>query len=365
MRKKVIHIIPDMPPCGAEMVVLTYLRSFKDDPDYQVSVISLSHNQNRLYEKVAESEGLDVIYLNQNIYDNRILSRLRQIKQLHKTLLVERPYIIHIHLSILWFVCLAAVGTKVNKMFHTLHSDPVKTSYGIHVFVDRLFYVLFKVKPFALNEEMKDKANKLFKISTTKVLFNGINIESYNNSHRQQQRERYGITGDCFVLGHVGRFHEIKNHKKIIEVFYEVKKIRPLSKLILVGDGEKMTQIKQLVNSFSLVDDVIFTGTSNEIPKMLSMMDCFIFPSLFEGLGIVLLEAQAAGLRCVVSDTIPKETTVTNKVVRLSLESSSKIWAQTVLGLNDIKTAPISQTIDSYDINNVIKTLKYYYGIDW
>ena len=133
---------------------------------------------------------------------------------------------------------------------------------------------------------------------------------------------------------------------------------------MLVGDGEDMIAIKKLVNSLSLVNDVIFIGASNEVPKMLSMMDCFIFPSLFEGLGIVLLEAQAAGLRCVVSNKVPKETTVTNNVVRLSLESSSKIWAQTVLGLNYIKTAPVSQIFKSYDIKNVIKTLKEYYGND-
>lgn len=364
MRKRVIHVIPDMPPCGAEMVVLTYLRKFKNDPDYRVSVISLSHNQHRLYERAAEMEGLDIIYLNQNILDNRILSRFRQIQQLHKALLVERPYIIHIHLSILWLVCLAAIGTKVNKIFHTLHSDPEKTSYGIHVFVDRLCYVLFKVRPFALNEEMKDKANKLYKINTTRVLFNGINIDLYENKHRSKLREQYGIVEDCFVLGHVGRFNPIKNHRKIIEVFYEVKKMRPLSKLMLVGDGEDMVAIKQLVDSLSLINDVIFIGTSDEVPKMLSMMDCFIFPSLFEGLGIVLLEAQAAGLRCVVSNTVPNETTVTSNVIRLSLESSPKIWAQTVLGLNEISTAPVSQSIESYDIKNVIKTLKEYYGND-
>ena len=364
MRKRVVHVIPDMPPCGAEMVVLTYLRKFKYDPDYQVSVISLSYNQHRLYEQIAEKEGLDVIYLNQNICDNRLLSRFRQIQQLHKALLIKRPNIIHIHLSILWLVCFAAVGTKVNKIFHTLHSDPEKTSYGIHVSIDRLCYILFNVKPFALNEEMKDKANKLFKINTTRVLYNGIDIELYKNLNRRLHREQYGISDDCFVLGHVGRFNKIKNHKKIIEVFKEVIRLKPLSKLMLVGDGEEMTQIKQLVNSLSLVNDVIFIGTSNEIPKMLSMMDCFIFPSLFEGLGIVLLEAQAAGLRCVVSDTVPKETTVTDNVVRLPLEYSPKIWAQTVLGFIDIKTAPISQSIGSYDINNVIKTLKYYYGND-
>lgn len=359
--KNVVHVIPDLPPCGAEMVVLTYLRKFKGSSDYNVSAISLASNKYRLYEQAAEDEGLDITYLEQDIADNGVLTRIKQIKQLHEVLKAKHPDIIHIHLSILWFVCFASLGTGVKKIFHTLHSDPTKTSYGIHILIDRLCYNLFKVVPFALNEEMKEKANKLFKIHNTKVLRNGIDLEQYRNQPRMMLRNLLGISEDCFVLGHVGRFNKVKNHSKIIDVFRDVKKENPQSKLFLVGDGEEMEKIKEKVNSYSLNDDVIFTGSRNDVPQMMAMMDCFIFPSLFEGLGIVLLEAQAAGLKCVVADTVPQETTVTNKVYRLPLDCDSEIWASVVLGKNDMKPTPITQPIELYDISNIITTLKEYY----
>ena len=358
---KIMHIIPGLPPCGAEKVVLNYLQEFGKDSNYEVMAVVLSNNQHRIYERIAEDEGLNIMYLNQNIDDNRPKSRIKQIIQIREAFKAVKPDVIHIHLSILWMICLASIGIGVKKMFHTLHSDPQKTSYGLHVYVDRFCYKLFNVRTLALNQEMKEKADLLFHLDNTLVLRNGIDIESYSNQPRIELRQDFGIPVDCFVLGHVGRFNKVKNHTKIIDVFKEIKKSKPLSKLLLVGDGEEMGRIREKVNSYSLSDDVIFTGSRNDVPQMMAMMDCFIFPSLYEGLGIVLLEAQAAGLKCVVADTVPQETTVTDKVFRLPLDCDSEIWASTALGRNDLKPAPINQSIEAYDISNVIATLKEYY----
>ncbi len=350
-----------MPTGGAEMVILSYLRFFKDDRDIQMHLISLSSNKNRLYERMAQSEGLSISYLNQDIMDNTIVSRIKQIIQLRHAIKAFSPDIIHIHLSILWMVCFAAIGTGTKKKFHTLHSNPEKTSYGKHVYVDRFCYVFFKVRTIALNKEMAEKTNQLFHINNTLVLRNGINLDSYHNQPRSELRRKYGIPDDCFVLGHVGRFNKVKNHRRIIEIFKIVKLRHPNSKLLFVGDGEEESLIQQRVEEIQLKEEVIFMGARNDVPSMMAMMDCFIFPSLYEGLGIVLIEAQAAGLKCVVSDTVPKETTVTDKVYRLPLASDSEIWASVVLGNNDFKPAPITQPIEQYDISNVIAILKEYY----
>ena len=358
---RIVHVIPDLQPCGAEMVVITYLRKFKSGPDFQMSAISLTENQHRLYERNAEIEGLDITYLGQDIHDNSLFARIKQIRQLHKVLKAEKPDVIHIHLSILWIVCLAAIGVGAKKKFHTLHSDPEKTSYGLHVYVDRFCYKFFKVRTLALNREMADKTDHLFHLDNTLVMRNGIDLDSYKNQPRTKLRKHWGIDENCFVLGHVGRFNKVKNHTKIIEVFSALKKMQPSAKLLLVGDGEDMDKIKNQAAEMHLKEDVIFTGARNDVPAMMSMMDCFIFPSLFEGLGIVLLEAQAAGLRCVVSDTVPEETTVTEKVVRLSLQDSATHWAKAVLGVGNLSYAKAKESLASYDINNIIKTLKHYY----
>ena len=358
---KVVHVLPDLPPCGAEKVVMTYLRLLKKSPDFRVIAISLSKNQHRLYELDAEKEGLCISYLDQNIHDNGVIARFRQVIQLHRALKTERPDVIHIHLSILWMVCFASIRTNVKKIFHTLHSDPEKTSYGLHVYVDRLCYKMFNVRTLALNKEMKEKADHLFHLDNTLILRNGIDLDSYKEQPRAELREQFGIADECFVLGHVGRFNRVKNHSKIIEVFKVIKQKRPLSKLLLVGDGEDISKIKKQIADLRLTDDVIFTGVRSDIPAMMSIMDCFIFPSLYEGLGIVLLEAQAAGLRCVVSDTVPVETTVTEEIIRLPLAMSATDWAAAVLGENGYNPAKVMLPITIYDLNNVIETLKYYY----
>lgn len=358
---KVLHIIPDLPPCGAEMVVMTYLRKFKNDPDFDVEAISLSANQNRLYERQAVEDQLPVSYLGQKIHESGIITRIKQVCQIRKEIKRRRPDVVHIHLSILWMVSLASIGTGVKKMFHTLHSDPEKTSYGIHIYVDRFCYKVFKVRTMALNREMADKTDRLFHLNNTLVMRNGIDIDSYKNQPRAELRKQYGIADDCFVLGHVGRFNKVKNHPKIIEVFQALKQLQPSSKLLLVGDGEDMPKIKQKVAELQLIDDVIFMGARSDVPAMLSMMDCFIFPSLFEGLGIVLMEAQAASLRCIVSDTVPEETTVTDKVIRLPLSSGAEMWASAALGKGQFDYAKVKESLAAYDINSIIETLKQYY----
>ena len=358
---RVLHIIPDLPPCGAEMVVMTYLRKFRNDPDFDVEALSLSANQNRLYERQAMEEQLPVSYLGQKIHESGIITRIKQVRQIRQEIKKRRPDVVHIHLSILWMVCLASIGTGVKKMFHTLHSDPEKTSYGIHVYVDRFCYKVFKVRTMALNREMADKTDLLFHLNNTLVMRNGINLDRYKGQPRVQLREQFSISDDCFVLGHVGRFNKVKNHPKIIEVFQALKQMQPSSKLLLVGDGEDMPKIKEQVAERNLADDVIFTGARSDVPAMLSMMDCFIFPSFFEGLGIVLIEAQAAGLLCVVAETVPEETTVTEKVIRLPLSSSAEDWASAALGKRKFNYAKVKESLEAYDINSIIETLKHYY----
>lgn len=358
---KVVHVIPDLPPCGAEMVVITYLRKFKEDQKYQVTAISLSGNQHRLYETNAEKEGLNIKYLDQEIHNKGLIARIKQIVQIHMALKAEKPDIIHIHLSILWMVCLASWGLGVKGRFHTLHSDPEKTSYGIHIWIDRLCYSVFKVRPLCLNHEMADKANRLFHRHDVLVLTNGIELNKYQRNKRNEYRELFGFMDSDFVLGHVGRFNKVKNHKKILTVFQCLKRVRPQSKLLLVGEGELQEEVYRQAAHMGLIKDVVFTGARSDVPEMMGMMDCFIFPSTFEGLGIVLIEAQASGLHCVISNTIPAEAIVTQNVARLALDDSDEIWVQAILNEQTFLQSH-HLTLNDYDINHIIDVLKEYYA---
>lgn len=146
-------------------------------------------------------------------------------------------------------------------------------------------------------------------------------------------RRELGIPEDAFVLGHVGRFDEHKNHQLIVDIAVEVAKCEPKTHLLLVGEGRLRSQIEAKVSQIGMSDRVTFTGKRSDIPRlMLGAMDVFLFPSVFEGLGLVLLEAQSAGLPCIFSDVIPEEADVVKPLVqRLSLKQPTSVWVNAVL----------------------------------
>lgn len=358
---RVLHIIPDLGTGGAEMVVLTYLRQSKNIPNVDMTLVSLSNDKGRLYETMVKNEHLPVVYLNQNISDNSVVGRLKQILQIHRFIKKYKPDVLHLHLSILWMVCLAIIGLNIKKKFHTLHSDPSKTSYGKNRIIDKWCYRLFHVRPICLNKEMCDIANRIFGRNDALPLPNGINLELYRQNCRDAYRNEFGIPNNAYVVGHVGRFIKVKNHPLIIRSFAKLKKLRPNAKLVLVGEGDDMEKIQILCSDLGVIEDVIFTGARPDVPQLMSMFDVFIFPSLYEGLGIVLIEAQAAGLRCVVSKHIPHEAFVTNKVCVIDDDNDVDLWASALSDSTFPNAKPLMK-LEDYSTKNVMRRLISYYN---
>ena len=146
-------------------------------------------------------------------------------------------------------------------------------------------------------------------------------------------RQAWVIPANAWVIGHVGRFESPKNHHFLVQVAAEVMRQKPKTYLMLVGEGALRADIEQQVKALGISDRVIFTGALPNIPAiLLGCFDAFIFPSIHEGLGVALVEAQAAGLPCLTSDVVPIEADVVpNLVQRLSLKQSSLEWANTLL----------------------------------
>ena len=170
-------------------------------------------------------------------------------------------------------------------------------------------------------------------------LKNGIETQkyAYNRAIREGKRKELGIT-DNFVIGHIGRFMQQKNHAFLIDIFSAVKKMNPKAKLLLVSEGRLMDEIKQKVSSLGLQNDVLFLGFRNDINELMQAMDVFVLPSLWEGLPFTLVEAQAAGLPCVISDVISDESIVTDLIKKESLKQSAEIWAKKILNVYDETT---------------------------
>lgn len=147
---------------------------------------------------------------------------------------------------------------------------------------------------------------------------------------RQNKRRELGL-GDHPCILHVGRISRQKNPLGLIDIFEAVHRRCPEAVLLSVGDGEMMDQFRRYIADKGLDDAVICLGTRNDVPEIYSAADLFLFPSLYEGLGIVVLEAQAAGLPCVISDTIPSDVSVTGLVSCVSLDASPDIWAEQII----------------------------------
>jgi len=197
------------------------------------------------------------------------------------------------------------------------------------------------------------------------ILKNAIDTKKYIYDHntRLDKRKELQIE-DKFVIGHVGRFSTPKNHDLLIEIFNVVHNKNKNTILLLVGDGELRPIIENKVKELGLINSVIFMGVRSDIPEILQAMDLFLFPSLFEGLGIVAIEAQAAALPCIVSDSIPKEAHITDLIQSLSLSNSLEEWAEPILNYSDThERSNMQKEIDSsgYDINRTVHWLQNFY----
>lgn len=170
--------------------------------------------------------------------------------------------------------------------------------------------------------------NKAFDQGEVKIIHNAIDVEKFKFDEvaRKKLRKEFGIKDSTVVIGHVGRFVQQKNHAFLVDVFKEYHKKNPDSKLLLVGSGPLEDEIKKKVEKFDLKDSVLFLGQRDDINKLYSVMDIFCLPSLYEGLPVVGVEAQAAGLPCVFSNKITKNIVLCDNTQMLSIKNNRNQW---------------------------------------
>lgn len=161
----------------------------------------------------------------------------------------------------------------------------------------------------------------------------------YDSVIASEVRAEFNVADHTFVLGHVGRFFPQKNHEFLIDIFAALHKVRPDSELWLVGGGELndelKNQIRAKVDGLGLHDAVRFLGVRDDVHRVMQGMDAFVLPSLFEGLPVTMIEAQAAGLPCTISDRVPKQCDVTGSVQVVPLNASPQEWATRILAHSD------------------------------
>lgn len=198
-------------------------------------------------------------------------------------------------------------------------------------------------------------------ISNVTFMTNAIEAEkfSYSKVKRYEIRKELGLE-NCFVVGNVARFSYQKNHEFLLQIFVEIQKIKDNAVLLLVGRGELMETVSKLADSLGIKEKVRILGVRDDVADLLNAIDIFVFPSRYEGIGIAVIEAQANGLPCIVSDKVPQETNISGSMRYLALEAGTFQWAKQCCGM-EIKRSANKIIGSKYDINIAVEQMKENY----
>ena len=375
---KVIHFIYGLTTGGAETLVKDYAL-LMDKSKFEITVLCFE-KRNSPYDTLFEKKGVKVIYIDkdtlaeaQNKYKCKIQKAIIRIKrvlkhyfQVRKIVKKYSPDVIHSHLALnsyVWF----AKPKKGTKIFNTIHSLPsVIWSNSFARKLDkkcaRKLINRYGMRFIVLQNEMKIEVDSMFNVNNSVILNNGINISRFKESNNKIfVRKKEGIPIDAFVIGQVGRLSPEKNQRFTLEVFLHVLKKNPNAYLVLVGEGNEKEFLTEFISSNGITTKVKILENRIDIPDLMKAMDVFCFPSKYEGLGIVLIEAQVSGLKCIKSDNVPDTAVVSNLVKSLSLDLSIEDWSNALL---DFKPgAPVYQGLDAWDMKNICDELgKLYIG---
>lgn len=200
------------------------------------------------------------------------------------------------------------------------------------------------------------------------IIPNGIDADKFVFSLKKREvfREEFGFD-DKIVIGHIGRFMREKNHKFIIRVFKEMLRKNPDLQLVLIGEGELMPDIKSLVKELGIEDNVYFLGARYDVSEFLSAIDLLLFPSIFEGLSVSMIEAQASGVPILTSNSVSSEVAITDRVNQISLNLSAENWADIALDMicfeRKTDRTGYAQKVKcaGYDIKSTALKLQYFY----
>lgn len=347
---------------GAETMVMNYYRNI-DRTKIQFDFVK--HTTRRCaYDDEIESLGGRIYSIPQFKGWNIISYHRAWVNFLH-----EHPewHTIHIHQFTLGSqIAYAAkcAGVK-NRIIH-VHSvgwkAPLYTPLGIHSWINVHLFTHTANHLFACGE----LSGKFFygKHKFT-IQPNAVEISNFKpkDETRATIRLRCGFKQDSFVIIHVGRFIDVKNHKFLLKIFSEVIKLKPSARLLLVGDGETRKITEKSVNELGLCDKVYFAGVQSDVCNWLQAGDIFVLPSIIEGLPVCIIEAQAAGLPCIMSDHLDKSVDSTGYVLYESINSTPLEWAIKILEIKFPDRKYLHEAISSsaYNIQNAIEWLEDYY----
>ncbi|MEE0858059.1 MAG: glycosyltransferase family 1 protein [Acutalibacteraceae bacterium] len=341
---------------GVTAVIMNYFKNM-NKTGMQVDFLVVNEINPKFRNEI-ESNGSNIYHIPRN---KNVLSYMNQLRKLVKK---NKYDIVHVHgnsaMMLIDLLPIKLGGAKVR----IAHSHNTTCS---HMTVHKLFNPMFQklcTHPLACGEA----AGKwLFPNREFTVLNNGIDVSkfAFNPETREKYRAKINA-GNKKVIGHVGNFLEQKNHTFLLEVFADLLKKDDNYILLLIGTGLLMDDIKAKAEELKIQDNIIFLGTTFEVPEYMQAMDSFVLPSLFEGLAIVSLEAQATGLQCLISNQVTMEAKMSSQTEFLPINDKT-LWSEKILGLKDVNRESVSvETINTltergYDIKSNANKLNEIY----
>ena len=354
---RVLHVLNNLGSGGAEAFVMNVYRNI-DRSKVQFDFLIRS-NENGSMLKEIESMGGKVIILPE--FPKHLISNYIELEHFLKVHSKEYKAI-HVHAKSLIYVRPLALAKKYGIKKRIIHSHNTRSaaSFLHRININRIDK--WVTDRFACS---KMAGEFMFPDRQFRLIPNGIDLQkfSFSQEHREKIRTELDIGDKITLIGHVGRFTYQKNHEKLIDIFAEYQKINPLSKLILIGEGEEKEKIQNLVLKKNIKDNVIFVGAVGNVNEYLSAMDVFCLPSFYEGLAIVLIEAQAASLPCIASSSTPIESNCGN-VVYEDVEASSMCWAteiDNIIRKGSIGYGSDEEKLSRFDIHTVAKKIEEFY----
>ena len=343
---------------GVESVIMNYYENI-DRTKFQFDFICDDDSTNIPYEKIEKLGGKVILVPPYQ----KVFKYIKTLKKIFK----ENNYkIVHSNINTLSvFPLYAAKKAGVPVRIAHSHSTSNKKEWKknavknvLRPFSKKNANVYFACSELAARYLF---GNKTFEEGKVTIINNAINLEKFkfNQGKREKLRKELKIKDDEFVVGHIGRFVSQKNHTFLIDIFNELRKENNKAVLLLIGQGPLQDQIKEKVRELGIEDSVRFAGQVDNASDYYNAMDVFVLPSLYEGLGMVLIEAQVNELPCIASTEVPKEASVSNQVEFISLKEVVKKWVDDILEKNrkDCKFA-YKEAYEKYDIRKECQKLQ-------
>ena len=371
--KNIIEFIGTIADGGAESIVRDYARLVSND-EFKVIIVTIYPPlKSSANYRMLEREGIDVISIfpdNKLSVFYRLWNKLTFNRYIQSKLLniIKKvaPNAIHVHLDILRFVKPIAhklIGVKLLYTCHSLPSRLFNTEVKAAEFAAAKYLLENEcLQMVALHNNMRVELNALFSRDDTIVVYNGVDLEAFSNVTESKEviLRSIGVPTDAYVVGHIGRFISAKNHSFLLKVFCSLKNVKENAYLLMIGSGPLKNEIEEEIQNLGIQNCCKILEHRTDIPQLLKSMDVFVFPSIFEGLPVTLVEAQAANKRCVVSDSITEECFLSANVIPLSISDSPQHWVNAALDTS-IK-GKYHGDISQFDMRNVVKYLRFLYS---